>query len=81
MPDSSINLIQQAGPAVVETICGPVSDFKELTLSSNVHIMAWLGFFSGALMVILFLAGLRYGPALYDRYLSWKARRSGNRGG
>lgn len=79
MPSNSIEILNQVLPVIEPTICGPVSDFKKLTLSSNVHIMAWLGFLSGALMVIVFWAGLRYGPDLYIRYLNWKARISRGR--
>lgn len=73
MPGNSIEIIGQVVPVLEPTICGPISHFRELTTVANANTMAWLGFFCGAVMVILFWAGLRYGPIIYDRYLSWKA--------
>jgi hypothetical protein len=41
-------------PQTEPTICGPVSEFKQLTLSSNAITMGWYGFGAGVLAAIIF---------------------------
>lgn len=53
--------IEQFGmnvPQVEPTICGPVSDFKELTLSSNAIALGNYGFIAGVIATCL--AGFAY---------------------
>jgi len=53
-------------PQIEPTICGPVSDFKELTLSSNAITLGWYGFIAGAIATALFFVAYFYaGPRVY----------------
>jgi hypothetical protein len=39
-------------PQLEPTICGPVSDFKELTLASNAIMLGWWGYAAGIITVL-----------------------------
>ena len=41
-------------PQTEPTICGPVSEFKELTLASNAITLGWYGFAAGIIASLLF---------------------------
>jgi hypothetical protein len=67
--------IEISGPVLpVETICGPVSDFKELTLASNAITMGHYGFIAGVVASALFFIGRYYvGPrvVVYGQARGW----------
>lgn len=49
------------------TICGPVSQFEDLTLSSNAIAMGNYGFIAGCIVCLIAFVSYRYvGPALYN---------------
>jgi hypothetical protein len=47
-------------PAAVPTVCGPVSDFKQLTTVTNANTLGWIGFICGVLVPIAFFVAFRY---------------------
>ena len=50
----------------VPTICGPVTDFQKLTLSSNAITLGYYGFFAGLIAAGLVYFGFFYaGPKVY----------------
>lgn len=58
----------------VETICGPVDDFKKLTLSSNAMALGEMGFLMGVIASALCYVGYFYaGPRVvaYGRIKGW----------
>lgn len=61
-------------PVPEETICGPVSDFKDLTLSSNCIAMGGYGAIAGFLTTALMVIGYVWaGPYVvaYGRTRGW----------
>jgi hypothetical protein len=69
---AGIEIIQT--PQLEPTICGPVSDFKELTLASNAITLGWYGYAAGIITVLLFaLARFYVAPRLvaYGRVNGW----------
>ncbi|RPJ04312.1 MAG: hypothetical protein EHM36_10945 [Deltaproteobacteria bacterium] len=58
--------IEFVKPVVGPTICGPVSDFEHLTLSSNAISLGWMGFAAGIIASALFYVGVVYvAPFIY----------------
>lgn len=54
-------------PLLQPTICGPVSDFKELTLASNATTLGNMGFVAGVFMSVMFLIGWYWiGPRIFE---------------
>ena len=58
-------------PQIEPTVCGPVSDFRELTTNANAYQLGWFGFVAGFITCALFVVGLVYGPVLVAR---WRCR-------
>jgi len=53
-------------PELEQTICGPVSDFRQLTTVSNAYQLGWMGFAAGIITAILFyVAVTRVAPRVY----------------
>ena len=63
---ADIEIIQT--PQMEPTICGPVSDFKELTLSSNAIALGWYGYAAGIITVLLFAVARFY---VAPRIVAW----------
>jgi hypothetical protein len=66
--------ISRAVPLPVETICGPVSDFKDLTLSSNAVLMGHYGTIAGIIISVTTYAAYYYvAPRLivYGKIRGW----------
>jgi len=62
-----MDLGSQFVPEVVPTICGPVSDFKELTTSANAITLGWYGFAAGIITCCVFYAAVVYAaPVVYQ---------------
>lgn len=47
-------------PELEPTVCGPVSDFRQLTTVSNANLLGWMGFAAGIITAILFYVGAVY---------------------
>jgi hypothetical protein len=53
-------------PQVEPTLCGTVSDFKELTTSANAITLGWYGFAAGIITAGLFYVAVVYvAPVVY----------------
>lgn len=64
MPGTEISIPREV--LAEPTVCGPVSDFKELTLASNAITLGWMGFAAGITFSVLFFLGIYYaGPYVY----------------
>jgi hypothetical protein len=63
---AGIDIVQ--GPFAVPTVCGPITDFQQLTTNSNAYTLGWIGFIMGAGAVVLFWIAVRYvGPWLQSK--------------
>lgn len=61
-------------PQTEPTICGSVSEFEELTLSSNAITLGWYGFAAGILSCVLFAVARFYiAPRVicYGKVMGW----------
>jgi hypothetical protein len=53
-------------PSVVPTVCGPVSDFRQLTTVENANTLGWIGFICGILVPIaVYVAAVHIAPKIY----------------
>jgi hypothetical protein len=53
-------------PELEPTVCGLVSDFRQLTTVSNAYQLGWMGFAAGIITAILFyVAVTRVAPGVY----------------
>jgi hypothetical protein len=55
-------------PVVEPTICGPVSDFRDLTTNSNAITLGWYGFAAGIIAAVVFYVAVAYVAPVVYRY-------------